>query len=83
MYEGWHIEFSKHAIRRMSERMVDEHDVRQVIAAPDATEPNQSYGGILVSRYLADWDRILVVAVEERPIESVILVKTVLWSAAR
>ena len=82
MYEGWHIEFTNHVRRRMEERHVDPKDVFLVIAAPETVDADALHGGKLLTRYLPDWDRILVVAVHERIHESVLLVKTVLWSKA-
>ena len=80
MYEGWHIEFTDHVLRRMDERHVDPEDVLQVIATPDTVDVDTAHGGKLLTRYLPDWDRILVVAVYEQASEGVVLVKTVLWS---
>lgn len=37
----------------------------------------------MLSKYLPDWDKILVVAVDERTSEGVLIVKTVLWSKAK
>ena len=81
MYEGWHVEFSDHAKRRMAERSVDEAEVFRTLADPETVSPDVPTGKLL-TRYLEDWDRILVVAIEERPRAGVILVKTVLWSKA-
>ncbi|HUT61627.1 MAG TPA: DUF4258 domain-containing protein [Phycisphaerae bacterium] len=83
MYEGWHIEFTDHARRRMLERLVKEGDVREAIRHPDSSQADARHGGRLLRRYLADWDRILVVAIEEQPAEGVVLVKTALWSPAK
>ncbi|MCD4699175.1 MAG: DUF4258 domain-containing protein [Phycisphaerae bacterium] len=82
MYEGWYIQFTAHAKRRIQERLVEDEDVREVIDAPDFVEADLVYGGKILTKYLADWDRILVVAIEELSQESVLLVKTVLWSKA-
>jgi hypothetical protein len=82
-YEGWHIEFGIHARKRMEERHVEEKDVLAVVHDPDDVQVDTRHRGRLLSRYLADWDRMLVVAIEERPTESVLLVKTVLWSEAK
>ena len=83
MYEGWHIEFSDHARRRMIERAVHEKEIRETISGPEAVRPNSRHGGRLLSRYLVEWDRILVVSVEEIEDQGVLLVKTVLWSAEK
>lgn len=82
MYEGWHIVVTEHAKRRMLERLVDFKEISAVLANPDAVSDDEEYGGKLLSKYLPDWDRILVIAVAERIRESVLLVKTVLWSKA-
>ena len=66
----------------MQERLIEESRVRSVIHAPDSAEDDPRHGGRLLTRYLPDWDRILVVAVEERAAEGLLLVKTVLWSKA-
>jgi len=83
MYEGWHIEFTAHARRRLFERLVAEHEVLQAIAVPDSVRTDTAHGGKLLSKYLPDWDRILVVAVDERVSEGMLIVKTVLWSKAK
>lgn len=83
MYEGWHIEFTDHARRRLLERLVAEQEVLQVITAPDSVKSDTKHGGKLLSKYLPDWDKILVVAVDERASEGVLIVKTVLWSKAK
>lgn len=80
MYEGWHIVFTRHAIARMDQRGLDEAEVLAVLEKPDDVEPNLVHGGKLVRRYLGDWDRILTVAVRERPREGTLVVKTILWS---
>jgi hypothetical protein len=66
----------------MRERLVDEDEIGRALFHPDAVERDEEHGGILLRRYLPDWDRILVIAVEERPQESILVVKTVLWSKA-
>jgi len=66
----------------MDERHVEPEDVLQVIADPDTVDADTAHGGKLLTRYLPDWDRILVVAAYERAAEGVLLVKTVLWSKA-
>ena len=66
----------------MRERLIEEADVNAALSEPDAVERDQAHGGKLLSRYLADWDKILKVAVVERPRENVLVVKTVLWSEA-
>ena len=81
MYEGWHVEFTDHARRRLSERAIEEKEVQDAISHPDAIRPNTRRGGKLLSRYLKEWDRILIVSVEEFEDEGILLVKTVLWSA--
>ena len=81
MYEGWHIEFADHARRRMAERAVEEKDVLKTISSPDESRSNARHGGKLLSRYLVEWDRMLVVSVEEIEQHGLLLVKTVLWSA--
>lgn len=83
MYEGWHVEFTDHAQRRMTERCVEESAVLATVHQPDTVCPNSVHGGRLLSRYLPDWDRILVVSIEEREPEGVLLIKTVLWSKAK
>jgi hypothetical protein len=83
MYEGWHIEYSNHALRRMVERSIGKEEVLATVTQPDRTEADALYGGRLICRYLPDWDRILVVCVEEHADKAVLLVKTVLWSPAR
>jgi len=80
MYEDWRIQFTAHAKRRMVERLADETEVREVIVHPDTVSPDQEHGGRLLTKYLPDWDRILMVAIEERVSEGILLVKTVLWS---
>lgn len=80
MYEGWHITLTDHARRRMEERHVDLEEVSRVIGEPQSVDADAAHGGKLLARYLPDWDRILIVAVHERASESVLVVKTVLWS---
>lgn len=63
-------------------RFVEAEDVRKAIDTPDSVEADMVHGGKILTKYLADWDRILVVAIEELSHESVVLVKTVLWSKA-
>ncbi|MCK4625805.1 MAG: DUF4258 domain-containing protein [Phycisphaerae bacterium] len=82
MYEGWYIQFTAHARRRIEERLVEAEDVRKAIDTPDSVETDLVHGGKILTKYLADWDRILVVAIEELSYESIVLVKTVLWSKA-
>jgi hypothetical protein len=82
MYEGWHILLTEHAKRRMVERFVDLKEIIGVVANPDLVSDDIEYGGKLLSKYLPDWDRILVIAITERARENVLLVKTVLWSKA-
>jgi len=81
VYEGWHIALTAHVRARMRERLVDEAEVREVIAQPDSVEVHSRHSRLL-TKYLPEWDRILVVAVEEHGRESMVLVKTVLWSKA-
>ena len=83
MYEGWHFEFTAHARRRMHERLVDEADVRATLASPDSVEDDPHHGGRLIAKYLPEWDRILILALEERESEGVLSIKTVLWSKAK
>ncbi len=83
MYEGWHVLFSRHARRRMTERLVEEREVLQAVASPDHVENDAAHGGKLLRRYFPDWDKILTVAVEERAAEGILVVKTILWSRAR
>jgi hypothetical protein len=82
MYEGWHIVLIEHAKRRMLERLIDLKEIFAVLANPDTISDDIEYGGKLLSKYLPDWDRILVIAVLERARENILLVKTVLWSKA-
>jgi hypothetical protein len=44
VYEGWHIEFSDHAKKRMVERMVSEEDVLSVLSRPEEVEANDVQG---------------------------------------
>ncbi len=81
MYEGWHIELSRHAQRRFAERGIEESDILVTIANPDHVE-RQSAKGRLLGKYLPGHDRILEVAVEEYVAQSVLVVKTALWSKA-
>lgn len=81
MYEGWHVVFSNHAQTHMAQRMIEHSEVLRLIAEPEQVGTDKVHGGKLLSRYLPDWDRILTVAVVERPDEAVLLVKTVLWSS--
>ena len=83
MYEGWHVEFTDHVLRRMIERGIEEKEVRETVSSPEGVRPNSRHGGKLLSRYLVEWDRILVVSVEEIEDQGVLLVKTVLWSAEK
>jgi hypothetical protein len=80
MYEGLHIEFSRHAIIRMDQRHLDRQDIIALIASPDQAADDPEHGGILLTKYLAEWDRILSVAVEEHTDTGVLLVKSVIWS---
>ena len=66
----------------MTERHVEMADIHKVIGEPDEAMRDESRRGRLLSKYLSEWDRILVVAIEERPSESIVLVKTILWSEA-
>jgi len=66
----------------MHERLISEAEVLGVLHTPDSCEPDSSRGGRLATRYLPEWDRILVVAFEEHRESAVVTVKTVLWSKA-
>ena len=83
MYEGWHVEFTDHAQRRMLERSVEEDAVLATVHEPDAVSSNSVHGGRLLTRYFPDWDRILVVSIEEREPDGIVLIKTALWSRAK
>jgi len=65
----------------MGERLIDAAAVERAVVAPDEVRRNRRHGGRILTKYLPEWDRVLVVSMEERPAEGVVLVKTVLWSA--